>query len=64
MRMQCILICMADFYHVCLYIFCNLIYFQGVSMAPVWDSSKGKFVGVLSAMDIIQIIKEVCGDFW
>ncbi|XP_027189276.2 sucrose nonfermenting 4-like protein isoform X1 [Cicer arietinum] len=37
----------------------HILYEQGVSMAPVWDSSKGKFVGVLSAMDIIQIIKEL-----
>lgn len=28
-------------------------------MAPLWDFSKGKFVGVLSAMDFILIMREV-----
>lgn len=30
-------------------------------MAPLWDSRKSQFVGVLSAMDFILILKEVCG---
>ncbi|KAK6130491.1 hypothetical protein DH2020_035749 [Rehmannia glutinosa] len=33
--------------------------FQGISMAPLWDFSKGKFVGVLSALDFILIMKEL-----
>lgn len=28
-------------------------------MAPLWDSYRGQFVGVLSAMDFILILKEV-----
>lgn len=28
-------------------------------MAPLWASGKGKFVGVLSALDFILIMKEV-----
>ena len=28
-------------------------------MAPLWDFSNGKFVGVLSAMDFILIMREV-----
>ena len=35
-------------------------YFQGIPMAPLWDFCKGQFVGVLSALDFILIIKEVC----
>lgn len=40
----------------CLSTFC---YFQGIPMAPLWASGKGKFVGVLSALDFILIMKEV-----
>lgn len=29
-------------------------------MAPLWDFSKGQFVGVLSALDFILILREVC----
>lgn len=29
-------------------------------MAPLWDFFKGQFVGVLSAMDFILILREVC----
>ncbi|XP_057439383.1 sucrose nonfermenting 4-like protein [Lotus japonicus] len=32
---------------------------QGVSMAPLWDFGRSKFVGVLSAMDFILILKEL-----
>ena len=28
-------------------------------MAPLWDFGKGQFVGVLSALDFILILKEV-----
>ncbi|KAL5068737.1 hypothetical protein RYX36_019624 [Vicia faba] len=37
----------------------HVLYEQKISVAPVWDSSKCKLVGVLSAMDIIQILKEL-----
>ncbi|XVF38687.1 hypothetical protein REPUB_Repub20aG0123300 [Reevesia pubescens] len=30
---------------------------QGIPMAPLWDFSKGKFVGVLSASDFILILR-------
>lgn len=29
-------------------------------MAPLWDFCKGQFVGVLSALDFILILREVC----
>lgn len=29
-------------------------------MAPLWDFSKARFVGVLSASDFILILREVC----
>lgn len=45
-----------------IYLQCNLIYFQGIFMAPVWDSSKRQFVGMLSAVDFILILQEVCGE--
>jgi len=41
------------------YVF-NIVFFQDVSMAPLWDFCKSQFVGVLSAMDFILILKEVC----
>ncbi|KAK6159890.1 hypothetical protein DH2020_003271 [Rehmannia glutinosa] len=37
----------------------HLLYEQGVSVAPLWDLCKGKFVGVLSASDFILILREV-----
>ncbi|XP_047954554.1 sucrose nonfermenting 4-like protein [Salvia hispanica] len=37
----------------------HILHEQGISMAPLWDFSKGKFVGVLSAMDFILIMKEL-----
>lgn len=33
--------------------------FQGIPTAPLWDFCKGQFVGVLSAMDFILILREV-----
>lgn len=35
-------------------------------MAPLWDFCKGQFVGVLSALDFILILREVCEvyDHW
>ncbi|KAL7123846.1 hypothetical protein ABFS83_14G009900 [Erythranthe nasuta] len=37
----------------------HILHEQGISMAPLWDFSKGKFVGVLSAMDFILIMREL-----
>lgn len=37
----------------------HILHEQGIPMAPLWASSKGKFVGVLSALDFILIMKEV-----
>lgn len=44
------------------YIFLLVILFffwQGVTVAPLWDSGKCQFVGVLSALDFILILQEV-----
>ncbi|RVX22071.1 Sucrose nonfermenting 4-like protein [Vitis vinifera] len=32
---------------------------QGISIAPLWDYFKGRFVGVLSALDFILILREL-----
>lgn len=37
----------------------HVLYEQGISIAPLWDFSKGKFVGVLSALDFILIMREL-----
>lgn len=37
----------------------KIFFFQGVPVAPLWDSYKGKFVGVLSPLDFILILREV-----
>ncbi|ESW19034.1 hypothetical protein PHAVU_006G091100 [Phaseolus vulgaris] len=37
----------------------HVLYEQGVSMAPLWDFCRSRFVGVLSAMDFILILKEL-----
>ncbi|KAL2229780.1 sucrose nonfermenting 4-like protein [Sesamum indicum] len=37
----------------------HILHEQGISMAPLWDFSKGKFVGVLSALDFILIMREL-----
>ncbi|OIW13568.1 hypothetical protein TanjilG_29309 [Lupinus angustifolius] len=37
----------------------HILYEQGVSMAPLWDFDRSQFVGVLSAMDFILILKEL-----
>lgn len=42
----------------------GLLYFQGVPVAPLWDFGKGHFVGVLSAIDFILILREVHGYFY
>ncbi|KAL5055219.1 hypothetical protein RYX36_035901 [Vicia faba] len=34
---------------------------EDVPMAPLWDYCKSQFVGVLSEMDFILLLKEVCG---
>lgn len=37
----------------------HILYEQGISTAPLWDFSKGQFVGVLSALDFILIMREL-----
>ncbi|XP_047311609.1 sucrose nonfermenting 4-like protein isoform X2 [Impatiens glandulifera] len=37
----------------------HILHEQGISVAPLWDVSKGQFVGVLSALDFILITKEL-----
>ncbi|KAF9607393.1 hypothetical protein IFM89_034626 [Coptis chinensis] len=37
----------------------HILYEQGVPVAPLWDFCKGKFVGVLSALDFILILREL-----
>uniref|UniRef100_A0A1D1Y7C6 Sucrose nonfermenting 4-like protein n=1 Tax=Anthurium amnicola TaxID=1678845 RepID=A0A1D1Y7C6_9ARAE len=37
----------------------HILYEQGFPVAPLWDSYRGQFVGVLSALDFIQILREL-----
>lgn len=37
----------------------HILHEQGIPMAPLWDFCKGQFVGVLSALDFIMIIREL-----
>ncbi|KAJ4839918.1 AMP-activated serine/threonine-protein kinase regulatory subunit [Turnera subulata] len=37
----------------------HVLHEQGIPLAPLWDSFKGKFVGVLSALDFILILSEL-----
>ncbi|KAF2289202.1 hypothetical protein GH714_029379 [Hevea brasiliensis] len=37
----------------------HILYEQGIPMAPLWDFSKGQFVGMLSALDFILILREI-----
>ncbi|CAM8905577.1 unnamed protein product [Rhodiola kirilowii] len=37
----------------------HILYEQGISMAPLWDFGKGQFVGLLSAMDFVMILREL-----
>ncbi|KAJ4850218.1 AMP-activated serine/threonine-protein kinase regulatory subunit [Turnera subulata] len=37
----------------------HILHEQGIPMAPLWDSSRGQFVGVLSALDFILILREL-----
>ncbi|CAI9776867.1 unnamed protein product [Fraxinus pennsylvanica] len=37
----------------------HILHEQGISVAPLWDFLKGKFVGVLSALDFILIMREL-----
>ncbi|KAJ7977964.1 sucrose nonfermenting 4-like protein [Quillaja saponaria] len=37
----------------------HVLYEQGISMAPLWDFCNSQFVGVLSALDFILILKEL-----
>ncbi|XP_068480996.1 sucrose nonfermenting 4-like protein isoform X8 [Phaseolus vulgaris] len=36
----------------------HILHEQGIFMAPLWDLCKGQFVGVLSALDFILILRE------
>ncbi|XP_024985728.1 sucrose nonfermenting 4-like protein isoform X1 [Cynara cardunculus var. scolymus] len=37
----------------------HILYEQGITIAPLWDFCKGQFVGVLSALDFILIMREL-----
>ncbi|XP_021594733.1 sucrose nonfermenting 4-like protein isoform X5 [Manihot esculenta] len=37
----------------------HILYEKGIPMAPLWDFSKSQFVGVLSALDFILILREL-----
>ncbi|KAG4997491.1 hypothetical protein JHK85_028930 [Glycine max] len=37
----------------------HALYREGISMASLWDSNKCQFVGMLSAMDFILVLKEM-----
>ncbi|KAF7837846.1 sucrose nonfermenting 4-like protein isoform X1 [Senna tora] len=37
----------------------HILHEQGIHMAPLWDFCKGQFVGVLSALDFILILREL-----
>uniref|UniRef100_A0A2P2L4K5 Sucrose nonfermenting 4-like protein isoform X1 n=1 Tax=Rhizophora mucronata TaxID=61149 RepID=A0A2P2L4K5_RHIMU len=37
----------------------HILYEQGIPLAPLWDFFKGQFVGVLSALDFILILREL-----
>lgn len=37
----------------------HILYEQGIPVAPLWDFSRGQFVGVLSALDFILILREL-----
>ncbi|GAB2277485.1 AMP-activated serine/threonine-protein kinase regulatory subunit [Dionaea muscipula] len=37
----------------------HILYEQGISVAPLWDFGTGHFVGVLSAIDFILILREL-----
>lgn len=37
----------------------HILYEQGIPVAPLWDFSKGQFVGVLSPLDFILILREL-----
>ncbi|KAE9458991.1 hypothetical protein C3L33_09096, partial [Rhododendron williamsianum] len=39
----------------------HILYEQGIPVAPLWDFCKAQFVGVLSALDFILILKEQGG---
>ncbi|GLT63800.1 hypothetical protein SLA2020_363350 [Shorea laevis] len=37
----------------------HILHEQGIPIAPLWEFSKGQFVGVLSALDFILILREL-----
>lgn len=52
LSVACLLLSYANFF--------ELDNLQGIPMAPLWDFCKGQFVGVLSVLDFILILREVC----
>jgi hypothetical protein len=44
-------------------IFISWLNLQGIPVAPLWDSFRGQFVGLLSPLDFILILREV-SFFW
>ncbi|MBA0859471.1 hypothetical protein Goshw_007185 [Gossypium schwendimanii] len=42
----------------------HILHEQGIPVAPLWDSCKGQFVGVLSALDFILILREMGGCYF
>lgn len=39
---------------------CDVNVLQGFPVAPLWDYTRSELVGVLSALDFILILSEVC----
>ncbi|CAI9118764.1 OLC1v1020372C1 [Oldenlandia corymbosa var. corymbosa] len=37
----------------------HILHEQGIPMAPLWDYCRGRFVGIISALDFILIMKEL-----
>lgn len=37
----------------------HILYEQGIPVAPLWDTYRGQFVGMLSALDFILILREL-----
>ena len=37
----------------------HVLYEQGIYVAPLWDCNKGEFVGMLSALEFITILREL-----
>ena len=52
---------MSSFINICviLNMFISWLNLQGIPVAPLWDSFRGQFVGLLSPLDFILILREV-----